>query len=187
MKHTGTVNLETKDLLLRRFEVTDAEAMYKNYANDPEVTKFLTWPVHENARASAQLLAAWVEEYADPSVYNWAIVDKALGEVIGGISIVKADETVGMLHVGYCLGRAFWHRGYMTQALTAVRDHLFREVGIDRLEARHDPNNPHSGAVMRKCAMVYEGTLRRSGRNNQGIVDEAYYGLLREEWERLAE
>ena len=69
----------------------------------------------------------------------------------------------------------------MSEALKAVMDFLFDEVGVHRIESRHDPNNPNSGAVMRKCGMKYEGTLRQSDRNNQGICDASWYGLLREE------
>lgn len=69
--------------------------------------------------------------------------------------------------------------GYTSEALKAVIDFFFDEVGADRIEARHDPRNPHSGGVMKKCGMKYEGTLRRSDRNNQGVCDACYYSVLR--------
>ena len=69
----------------------------------------------------------------------------------------------------------------MTEALQAVMDFLFDEVGYHRVEAMHDPNNPHSGGVMKKCGMKYEGTLRQADRNNQGICDASYYGILKSE------
>ena len=60
-------------------------------------------------------------------------------------------------------------------------DFLFDKVGIQRVESRHDPKNPNSGAVMRKCGMKYEGTLRKADWNNQGICDACYYSLLASE------
>ena len=48
MKHQGTVTLETERLILRRFAVTDAEAMFRNWASSEEVARFLTWEPHEN-------------------------------------------------------------------------------------------------------------------------------------------
>lgn len=39
LKHCGALRLETDRLILRQFAVTDAVAMYKNWASDPEVTK----------------------------------------------------------------------------------------------------------------------------------------------------
>ena len=46
MKHCGTKQIETNRLILRRFTSDDVTAMYENWASDPEVTKFLTWPTH---------------------------------------------------------------------------------------------------------------------------------------------
>lgn len=86
-----------------------------------------------------------------------------------------------MMHIGYCIGKAWWHRGITSEALKAVMDFLFDVVGANRIEARHDPRNPNSGGVMKKCGMKYEGTLRSAGRNGQGICDECYYALLKEE------
>ncbi len=60
-------------------------------------------------------------------------------------------------------------------------DFFFGKVGVNRIEARHDPGNPNSGKVMMKCGMRYEGTLRSSDRNNQGICDASYYSLLKSE------
>lgn len=60
-------------------------------------------------------------------------------------------------------------------------NYLFDEVGVNRVESRHDPRNPNSGAVMRKCGMKFEGTLRQSDWNNQGICDASWYGLVAEE------
>ena len=71
----------------------------------------------------------------------------------------------------------------MSEAVAAIIGFLFTEVGCNRIEARHDPRNPHSGGVMKKCGMRYEGTSRASDRNNQGICDAAHYAILRSEWE----
>ena len=64
---------------------------------------------------------------------------------------------------------------------TYYSEYLFDEVGMNRIEACFDPNNPNSGKVMAKCGMKYEGTIRRSERNNQGICDSCWYGILAEE------
>lgn len=69
----------------------------------------------------------------------------------------------------------------MSEALKALMDLLFDVAGFNRIESRHDPNNPNSGKVMQKCGMKYEGTLRSADWNNQGICDASYYALLRSE------
>lgn len=184
MKHLGTQTIETDRLILRRFTADDASAMYANWAGDDEVTKFLTWPTHPNAEISGKIIEFWLNGYAKPDFYQWAIVYKSNDMVkpIGAISVVNTiDDVIRSAEIGYCIGRAWWHKGIMTEALQAVMDYLFDQVGLNRIEAAHDVNNPHSGDVMRKCGMKLEGTHRQAAHNNQGVVDVSIYALLAEE------
>ena len=182
--HKGTQRIETPRLILRRAVQEDAQDMFHNWASDPDVTKFLTWPPHESVEATQNILARWQAAYEQDNYYLWMIVPKELGQPIGSISVVRQNDAVAEAEIGYCIGRPWWHRGFMTEALTAVTDYLFTEVGMNRVAARHDPNNPHSGGVMRKCGMKYEGTHRACDRNNQGICDAAQYAILRSEWQK---
>lgn len=182
MKNSGTQRIETDRLILRRYVIEDADAMYKNWASDSEVTKFLTWQPHSSVEVSRGIIENWLKEYSDEKYYHWAIVLKDNGnEPIGDISVVHMNEDISMVHIGYCLGRAWWRRGIMSEALKAVMDFMFDTVEVNRVESRHDPMNPNSGKVMQKCGMKYEGTLRSADRNNQGICDACYYALLRSE------
>jgi ribosomal-protein-alanine N-acetyltransferase len=183
LTHKGTQTIETSRLILRQARREDAEPMFRNWASDPEVTKYLTWPTYENVETAYQVLDLWTHEYKKPDYYQWMIVLKAQGEPIGSISVVRQNECVEEAEIGYCIGSPWWHRGIMTEALAAVIEYLFVEVGMNRVAARHDPNNPHSGGVMRKCGMKYEGTHRACDRNNQGICDAVQYAILRSEWQ----
>ena len=183
LTHKGTHTIETPRLILRRAVLEDAEPMFRNWASDPEVTKFLTWQPHASSAVTASILEKWLVEYEKDSYYQWMIVLREIGEPIGSISVVRRNDRVEEAEIGYCIGRAWWRRGIMTEALTAVTDYLFAEIGMNRVAARHDPRNPHSGGVMRKSGMQYEGTNRACDRNNQGICDAAQYAILRCEWE----
>lgn len=182
MKHCGTQTLETKRLILRRFTVRDADAMYTNWASDPEVTRYLTWPAHAGVETSRAVLADWTAAYAQESCYQWAIVlkDRA-DDPVGSIGAVDVSDDIAAVQIGYCLGRRWWHQGIMSEALGAVMDFFFDAVGCNRVACRHDPRNPHSGMVMQKCGMKYEGTQRSADRNNQGICDTSWYALLKDE------
>ena len=180
LKHKGTRTIETPRLILRQARLEDAEPMFRNWANDEDVTKYLTWPTHGSAEVTKQVVAGWVESYEKDDYYHWMIVLKESDEPIGSLlaSIVGRAQSA---HIGYCIGKAWWHQGIMTEALAAVMDFLFDEVGYHRIESMHDPNNPNSGKVMAKCGMKFEGTHRQADRNNQGICDASYYGLLANE------
>lgn len=182
LKHSGTVALETERLILRRFTLEDAEPMYQNWAHDPEVTKYLTWPPHQDVDVSEEIIDSWVSQYEKGNYYNWAIELKELGEPIGNISVVQRDDRARRAHIGYCLGKDWWHQGIMTEALGAVIKYLFRE-GYLRVESRHNVKNPHSGDVMKKCGMQYEGTFKGYEWDNSGIGDAAFYAILKEDYE----
>ena len=143
----------------------------------------MTWPTHESVEISRLVLEDWVKSYENENYYQWAIELKEIGAPIGSISVVRQNRSTEAAEIGYCIGSRWWHKGIVSEAMTAVMHFLFGEVGMNRVSARHDPNNPHSGGVMRKCGMKYEGTLRAADRNNQGICDAAVYGILRSDWE----
>lgn len=188
MLHKGSKTLSTERLILRPFVVEDAQAMYDNWASDPEVTRYLIWPTHANVEVSRAVASDWVSRYDSPEFYQWAIVPKPEafggkgGMPIGSISGVEVDNGLERIHIGYCIGREWWNKGITSEALAELIRFFFEEVQAERVDARHDPNNPNSGKVMAHCGMKYEGTLRRKDRNNQGVCDCAWYGILKEEY-----
>lgn len=180
MKHTGTVELETERLILRRYTREDAAAMYRNWASDGEVTKFLTWPTHPNPEITQMVIDDWISHYDQENYYHWAIIVKENGaEPIGDIAVVQLMDFIEGAEIGYCISRNWWHQAVTSEALGAVMDYLFDVVGMNRVQACHDVNNPNSGGVMKKCGMKFEGMLRQAGKNNQGIVDVCYWGQIR--------
>lgn len=182
MNHIGTQKIETDRLILRRFEKSDSMPMYKNWASDPEVVKYMTWSVHPNADVTAMIVDDWVKSYENKDSYNWIITLKESKEPVGSISVVGIDEAVCSAEIGYTIARDFWRRGIATEALKAVIAYLFEKGEFLRIAATHDKNNPNSGAVMKKAGMSYEGTLRKSRVNNQGIVDTCCYSILKSEY-----
>lgn len=181
MIHLGTRRLETERLILRRFEEKDVQAMFDNWETDGEVTRFLRWLPACDIEETYVVLARWIADYKKPESYQWAIVPKELGKPIGSISAVDMDDRTEMVHIGYCIGRKWWHQGYTSEAMARVIDFFFDEVGVNRIESQHDPRNPNSGMVMRKCGMTYEGTLRQADWNNQGICDACIYSILKQD------
>ena len=182
MKHKGTITIETKRLLLRRFHHNDAQAMFENWESDSKVTEFLQWKTATDVSEAEQVLCEWINGYEHNDFYLWAIVLKELGEPIGSISVVGKNEKLDIVHIGYCIGSKWWHQGITTEAFKAIIPFFFEEIGVNRIESQHDPNNPNSGKVMQKCGLKYEGTLRQADWSNKGIVDACMYSLLRSEW-----
>lgn len=181
--HTGTVLLESDGLILRRFQESDASAVFHHWASDEEVVKYLNWEKHRTIDDSIGYVDQCIKSYADDHYYHWAIVPSDDPQLpIGAIFATEVDDTVAKVHIAYNIGKQWWNRGYTSRALAEVIRHFFVTIGYNRVEARHDPRNPYSGKVMAKCGMVFEGTLRQWEMNNQGVCDASYYAILRENY-----
>ena len=98
------------------------------------------------------------------------------------ISVVDQNESLSILHIGYCIGSKWWNKGITSEAFSAIIPYLFDQVKANRIESQHDPLNPNSGRVMKKCGLTFEGILRQADISNQGIVDAAMYSILATEY-----
>lgn len=92
MRHAGTQTIETERLLLRPLTPEDAPMMYANWANDPDVTRWLRWEPHKNVDETRELLAAWALLYPNGDYYEWGIVEKATGQLFGTIGVFTSSS-----------------------------------------------------------------------------------------------
>ena len=193
MRHLGTVPLLTPRLSLAPLRAADAEEMFRNWAGDEAVARFMRWPAHKNSLETFQLLAAWECLYSSASYYNWGIRRRADGALMGTIGFVLGEEqspeawrapgldfSAGVWEPGYCLGRAFWGQGYAAEALAAVRDFWFDEVGGAWLGCCHAEENPASGRVMEKAGWRFDHAAAYHKADGTPVACRAYY-LKKEE------
>jgi len=178
MNHKGTVTLETERLILRRFTIDDAQAMFRNWANeDKEIAHYLNW----QSNGTFETIDDWIAAYDMPDSYNWAIVLRDIGEPIGYINAHDLDDLRRTLEIGYAIGVNWWHQGIATEALRAVLAFFFEEIGVNRITARHKATNPRSGSVMLNCGMRQEGILHQASKTGCDmicyvILSEDYFG-----------
>lgn len=185
MNHIGTKTIETNRLILRKFKIADSEDMFKNWSSDSKVTKYLSWKAHNSIKDSEEIINMWISNYDNNNVYNWVIELKETNEAIGSISVVNLEETNKSCEIGYCIGREYWSKGITTEALQNIIDYLFREVGVNRICAKHDIENMASGEVMKKCKMTYEGTLREVQFRDDRFCSLSFYSILKSEWIKM--
>ncbi|UQZ90736.1 N-acetyltransferase [Deltaproteobacteria bacterium Smac51] len=174
----GTVKLETDRLILRRFTMDDAYDMYANWAGDDEVTRFLVWPTHAGLDVSREVIDGWLKDYECPGQYIWCLEFKGDHQAIGSLGVVgRNPETGAAWEIGYCLSRAFWGQGLMSEALTAVVRFLFDQAGAGILEARIDKRNLKSESVLTKCGFKFNRVDVGGGLNNLGRYDAQIYRI----------
>lgn len=173
--------IQTDRLLLRKLTLHDAEAVFA-YSRDPEVARHVLWDAHRTIGESRAYIRYMLRRYRMTEPASWGIELKESGFIIGTIGFMWIQDDNRAAEVGYSLSRNYWGRGIMTEALGAVLDYSFNTLNLNRVEAIHELANPASGAVMRKCGMRREGTLREKLYNKGKYVDVDLYAILRKDF-----
>jgi RimJ/RimL family protein N-acetyltransferase len=151
-------SLETERLRLRKPALEDAEAIFRQYAQDIDVTRYVSWSTHRTINDTRDFLLSCLSAWKERKSFQWAIVQKSDNQLLGMIS---ARVETHKWELGYVLARPYWGRGYMTEVVKALIEWAFKQSDIYRVWAVCDVDNLASARVMEKAGMTREGTLRR--------------------------
>ena len=149
---------KTERLRLRRAKLADAESIFREYAQDPEVTKFVSWRAHANLEETREYVRMCLLAWDIGKAFHWVIEQSENKQVIGMMIARVGGEK---WELGYVLARSYWGRGYMTEALRALIAWALKQKNIYRIWAVCDVDNIASARVMEKAGMQREGTLKR--------------------------
>ncbi len=152
--------LKTKRLTLRRLLPTDFKDMFE-YSCLPEVTKFLLWHPHTDSNQTYRYLENVQAYYRHGEFYDWAIILNENNKMIGTCGYTSIDIENLRAEIGYVLNPEYWGMGIAAEAVLAVEEFAFYELGINRIEAHFIEGNERSLKVMQKCQMKFEGYLRQ--------------------------
>ena len=142
------LTLETNRLILRPFNIDDAQDMFDNWASDSEVTKYLTWNHHTDIYQTKEILNIWIKQYEKIERINLAITLKETNELIGGIDVVGYLE--GIPVIGYVISKKHWNNGYTTEACKKLIEYLF-SIGHKKIRIDAVVENIASNKVIQKC------------------------------------
>ena len=152
--------LTTDRLVLRRIAVSDYKDMYE-YSRLPQVTKYLLWSEHPSEQYTYEYLQRINSAYKKGDFCDWAVTLSDSGKMIGTCGFTSFDYENDRAEVGYVLNPAYWGQGIATEAVMAVMEFGFKELGANRIEAHFIEGNNASLRVMEKCGMRFEGMLRQ--------------------------
>jgi hypothetical protein len=147
---------ETQRLVLREFHVVDDEAMSRVFG-DPEVMRYGDGV--KDSEWVRRWLRGCLEDYHVKWGFGlWAVIEKRSSSVIGFCGLSRFSDVGGQpeTEIGYRLARAFWGRGYATEAAAAVRDYGFGTLNLSRMISIIDPRNAASLRVAEKVGLRFE-------------------------------
>jgi RimJ/RimL family protein N-acetyltransferase len=118
----------------------------------------VSWRAHRNNQETRDFLVSCLEAAAGHKSFHWVIERKDNQKLLGMIS-ARVDGHKWEL--GYVLARAYWGKGYMTEAVKALVEWASQQSEVYRIWAVCDVDNDTSARVMEKAGMKREGILRR--------------------------
>lgn len=177
MRSIGTEAITTERLKLRRFQISDIDAVFKNYGSDIKVHRYISFAPCSTLKTTKEFIEMHLKQYdANPDFYGWAITLNE--EVIGSIGLFNVEKS-GQCELGYSIGSAWWGHGYATEAAKAILTFAFKKMQAHRVYASHHIDNISSGKVLEKIGMRYEGTMRDGQKNQDGTYsDLKLYAVL---------
>ncbi len=178
--------LTTERLILSRPVEGDMQHIIHYLDSDKvysENTANMPYPYKE---ADAEFL---IHEVVDKGFENetdfvFAIRNKENGLIMGLIGIHHWDKANQKAEIGYWLGKEFWNKGYVTEAMTEVLAFGFKVLNLNKMFANFFPHNPASGRVMEKSGMRQEAVLKQEIYKNGKFLDFVRYSILKEDFKK---
>jgi len=174
--------LETKNLLLRRMNPSDASALFK-ILSDEEVIEFYDDDAFIYLSQARDQIEAWENGFKNQSCIRWGITRKDENKLIGSCGYYGFHTWYMRASIGYELERNNWRQGIMTEALSAIIDFGFGKLELNRIEAVVMPENTASKKMLEKLGFRNEGLLEEYEKwGSKGYVDLCMFAMLRKDW-----
>lgn len=170
----------TARLVLSLPTISDLEDIIFHANSTSEIAEnTITFPYPYEEKHAHFWLKMAEDGFAKKDAYIFAIREKENLKLIGAIGL-HLDLANRKAEIGYWIGKSFWNKGYVSEALQRILQFGFEELHLNKMYASHFPYNPASGKVLEKNGFVYEGTLCQEIFKNNQFLDIKRYGFLKE-------
>ncbi len=172
-----------KQINLRWLKKSDAQSLYEN-ARDKEISRYTTLPYPYGLKEARDFIEKTIKNRHKKNVYELGIELKETNQIIGMIGLMKIDYKNKNAEIGYWLGKRYWRKGIIQEAVKLMLDFSFNRLKLVRIYAGvFHPNIP-SAKLLEKCGFRYEGRLRKAIFSKNKWLDDLRYGILKEEFKK---
>jgi len=170
---------------LRAAERSDIP-LFLEWFNDPEVLHGLSLYLPMSQAQEEKWFEKMLERPQDEQPMTIETRDGDEWVAIGNLGLVSIDNKARSSEVGIAIGnKAYWNKGYGTEAMTLLLKHSFETLNLHRVMLRVFSNNPRAIRCYEKCGYQHEGALRKAHYQEGIYHDVLLMGILREEWDQL--
>lgn len=153
------MKLQTNRLILRPWQESDAESLYK-YAQNPNIGPMAGWPPHPSIENSRKIITTVLSTRE-----TYAVVLKETGEAIGSIGIMtvrseihSARMTDSECEIGFWIGEPFWGEGLIPEAVNELLRYIFEDLRKTAVWCGYFDGNKKSKRAQEKCGFTYSHT-----------------------------
>ncbi|WP_433161866.1 GNAT family N-acetyltransferase [Kribbella sp. CA-247076] len=171
--------VRTERLGLRRFTIADAEA-FAAYRSDPEVARYQSWEAPVGRDEARRLVEAFA--HGDPAAPGWFQYAIDLDGVLIGDLGLNLHDNLMQAELGFTVAPAFQGRGYATEAVRGLLDHLFDDWELHRVSAECDARNTASARLLERVGFHREGLRVANSWFKGEWTDDLLFGLLRTDY-----
>jgi len=173
--------LTTQRLVLRGPMEKDMQPMFDIHT-DPDVMRYYGVKPYDTMEKSKKHLDWLTKLHREEIGLRWIITLKDEDTCIGDVGFYDWEKKHSRAEIGYILGKQYWGKGIMTEAIKAALDYGFNEMNLNRIQALIDPRNDASKRVAEKHGFQYEGTFRDYEYEYGGFIDLNKYSVLKREY-----
>lgn len=179
-----SARLTGRNVVLRKPALSDADSITE-HIKDKAVLKWLLVPPYPYRKKDAmEFIRSRQNERRTRKSYTFGISLKGEKDIIGIIDLSDIDWHDRKAEIGYWIGKRFWGKGLMTEAINLTARFGFSELKLNKIYARVFEGNIASMKALEKNNFRHEGILRKEVIKYGRWIDEYYYGLLKSEYKR---
>lgn len=176
-------SLETERLLLQPLTTQFTDFIFQHFSSSAVTRYLLDEPPMTNYAEAEELVQFYLESQG--KTYNrWIIIQKSDNQPVGTCGYHKWHRRNFRAEIGYDLHPGFWGQAYMREALNAVLDIGFEEMGLNRIEALVSIENDRSIRLLHRLGFKQEGLFRDYYYFDTKFYDHYVFSLLRREWKQ---
>ena len=168
---------------LRTLKSSDAQSIFEN-AKDKEISQYTNVPHPYTLKDAKEFIKKTQKDNRLKKAYYFGIEDKKIKQIIGMIDFVKYDKINKNAEVGYWLGKKYWSKGYMKEALGLLIDFGFKKLKLHRIYATVIEPNIKSKQRLKKAGFKYEGKQREHIYRENKFMNYLIFGLLKDEYKK---
>ncbi|MDD2907588.1 MAG: GNAT family protein [Candidatus Gracilibacteria bacterium] len=176
-----TDKIETNRLIIEIPKISDASELYNLI--DDYVVEFMYWYKSENYKELEKHIEQKILDCKKGLSWDCIIRLKEDNRIIGKVGIIKYEEDINSIELGYWIGKEFWGKGYIPECVEKFKNIGFNDLLVNRIVIIATKENLKSRKVAEKCGFKLDGIIRGNGFIKGKIVDKAIYTFLKEDFE----